>query len=88
MMATAQMREVYDEFIAQHYVTAPLRTAVHVRAVIEAAGVSPADVDEAFWQKIRPEWLWGVSSQPFSGPNARKANARYRRLCELEGVRP
>ncbi|MGH7278583.1 MAG: hypothetical protein ACREJG_07830 [Candidatus Rokuibacteriota bacterium] len=86
--ATIQMRNVYDEFIATHYVTTPLRSAVHVQAVIEAAGVTPAEVDDRFWQTIRAEWLWGLSSQPFAGPNARKANARYRRHCELEGVRP
>jgi hypothetical protein len=88
LMPTATTRDMYDEFIAAHYVTTPLRSATQVQAVVEAAGVEPEDVDSRFWQRMRPEWLWGISAVPFSGAGAKRANAEYRRLCELYGTEP
>jgi hypothetical protein len=82
------IRSVYEQFVARHYAEKPLRHPVHVEAVIGAAGVRPTDVSEEFWEELRPEWLWGASPLPFTGPKSRKANAQYRRLCELKGVAP
>ena len=82
------IRNVYEQFVAKHYAEKPLRHPVHVEAVIGAAGVRPTDVSQEFWEELRPEWLQGMSPLPFTGPKSRKANAQYRRLCELKGVAP
>jgi len=82
------IKDVYEQFVAEHYAEKPLRHPVHVEAVIGAAGVRPTDVGQEFWKELRPEWLSGMSPLPFTGPKSRKANAQYRRLCELKGVAP
>jgi len=76
---------VYSRFARENYVGRPLRRPEHVEAVLEAAAVPPAKVDEAFWRRIRADWFWGVSGTPFE---AERANAAYRRHCARRGVRP
>ena len=85
-MPIVTTRDVYAEFVVAHYVGTPLRTAAQVEAVLEAAGVEPDEVDSRFWERLSPEWLWGVSAVPFTGAGAKRANAEYRRLCELYGT--
>jgi hypothetical protein len=88
LMPTATTRGVYEDFVAAHYVGTPLRSAAHVQAVLEAAGLEPEDVDSHFWERMRPEWVWGLSAVPFAGAGAKRANTEYRRLCELYGTEP
>jgi hypothetical protein len=85
---TTDIEDVYAEFVSSHYVTAPLRTAHQFKAVIEAAGLRPREVTPEFWNRLRLEWVWGLSPQPFTGPESRRFNAEYRRNCELRGVTP
>jgi hypothetical protein len=80
--------QVYSRFAEEHYVGRPLRRPEHVAALLQAAAVPPAKVDETFWRQIRSDWLWGVSSLPFEGERARRHNAAYRRLCARRGITP
>ena len=80
--------KVYRHFARDNYVGRPLRRPEHVEAVLEAAAVPPAKVDETFWRQIRSDWLWGVSATPFEGERAQHHNAAYRRHCARRGVRP
>ena len=83
-----QLDQVYQRFVNEHYVSRPLRGREHVKALLEAAAVPPAQVDAAFWRQLRAEWLWGISPIPFDGAQADHTNAAYRRLCRRLGVRP
>ena len=87
-MPRAEIANVYEQFRTQHYVGEPLRTPVHVDAVIRALRVPPRRVTRDFWSQVSSEWLWGVSPQPFAGRHARRGNERYRKLCERKGVKP
>jgi hypothetical protein len=83
---TAQDK-VYFRFAREHYVGRPLRDPEHVEALLEAAEIAPGKVNEAFWRQLRADWVWGVSSAPFAGPDE-KLNAAYRKHCIRRGVAP
>jgi hypothetical protein len=87
-MARRPARAIYDDFVRKHYVGKPLRDSTHIQALLEAAGMRGNHVKSDFWDSLRPEWVWAVSPLPFSGPKSRRANAQYRRLCELSGIAP
>jgi len=79
---------VYHRFARTHYVGRRLRRPEHVQALLEAAAIPPGKIDAAFWQRVRSEWLWGVSPAPFEGADADRTNATYRRLCRSRGISP
>ena len=80
--------KVYFRFARAHYVGRPLRDSEHVEALLEAAEVPPGNVSDAFWGRIRSDWLWGVSATPFDGIDGGRYNAAYRRHCVRRGVAP
>ena len=80
--------QVYQRFVNEHYISRPLRNREHLEALLEAAAISPGQVDADFWRQLRTEWFWGVSPIPFAGAHADRINAAYRRLCRRRGVRP
>lgn len=80
--------QVYSRFARENYVGRPLRRPEHVEALLVAAAVPPAQVDEAFWRQIRSDWFWGVSAVPFEGERAQLHNEAYRRHCARRGVAP
>jgi hypothetical protein len=80
--------KVYFRFAGQHYVGKPLREPEHVEALLDAAAIPPGKVDAAFWRTVRPEWVWGISPEPFEGEHARHENAAYRRHCRRRGIAP
>jgi hypothetical protein len=76
----------YAEYRALRRGPLPARSRAEVQTVIEAAGLTRADVSAAFWARLNPAWLDGHPEvRPYLAADA-EANARYADLARRRSL--
>jgi len=81
----ATLDDVYADYLRRAGDN-PRRGRREIRALVQASGVASwDDVDEAFWQQVRSEWLRGEDDiTPFVAND--DGNARYRAIAMQMGL--
>ena len=76
--------DVYTAFAAREG-GSPRRSRRELRALVQAADLPWEAIDDAFWARVRREWLVGEDDiTPFAGDD--DANARYRAIAMQIGL--
>ena len=81
----ATLDDVYAEYLRRTG-DGMRRSRREIRALVQASGAASwDDVNEAFWQRVRGEWLRGEDdTTPFADDD--DCNARYRAIAMQMGL--